>query len=811
MEDFFKLQIALILLSTVATFNEFCHTSECISERRQAWKLKSFQHKASYYEHIVQEATCSPCQLSGFTQCYNNGTCRVTGPQTFECDCPDNTTGKFCETILSCENENLCGPNAECYTGNANISCTLMTKSARVYDDPYFTTFDGTTFNYDGTCPYYLMKACNSSIDFSIQSVNTFVGYQSRTYIKNLIFNTQGYEIRIDENMLVYVNNSFVSTPFYLPLAANENDATIIVQKPSAVTITDTITNAVITFYVVLNSGQSYITVQVPLTPFFFGPDAMCGLFGNIDNHCDNDIRASNGTILALSNCAVSASQTVKAYQDTWVSNSTVDTCVEGELINNMTNCNITYAQQQCDLIRQATDGLGPFGACKAMGHDIVDKFYHDCAYSICQNKDKCDTLDIFAKLCLNYLPFANIDNWRSPSFCPYDCPPNSHYSLKTPTCQNSCADPNYSNSSLCHEAYNEACICDPGYFYDSNGQLEGYSYVCRPIEECGCVDSNKRYYPPNSHWINADCSESYKCYDGNLSSLSISCSVNGQCSNIRGNAVCECLPGYKGNGFNCTACLAPYSGQQCSEYTPARHCADLQLFHGISQSGVYSISIGADYTLGLTHDQLNWTQVYCDMENAGGGWTLMSHGNNTANKTYEEYIIGFGDATYEDIWLGLEDIHTITQSDTSLRVVIESCPQDNTPIIDCTYENFSITDSSKQYAIYINSICKSNLNDSTTPIPEGWITWDRTQLGPGFSAYDIYDPNNCSAEYYKTGWWFNGRNCGYANLNGLHFVCGEDNYDKDNYLTWRRIPIKDSHMFLRPKTFPNYDPKYNH
>uniref|UniRef100_A0A914XX63 Uncharacterized protein n=1 Tax=Panagrolaimus superbus TaxID=310955 RepID=A0A914XX63_9BILA len=775
------------------------------------------------------------------------------------CNCPDNTSGKNCETILSCLDENPCGIDAECivykhnktcqcppgYTGDAYSTCTLRTKMASLWGDPHFTTFDGTTFNYMGTCPYYLMKACDSSIDFSVQATSTILTkWNYNTLTKSLVFKTQGHDFSVDENMLFYFDNNVANTPYYYPAKLN---ATVIVTKPSdTVIIQDVITQAVITFKYLINVNVSISTgtVTVPLTPFFYGHNAMCGLFGNIDDICHNDIRASNGTVLTVSNCTIGSNETVASYMDTWVFNSTVNNCIEGQVFFNSTiqstNCNITLAQQKCDLIRQAIDGLGPFGACEAMGNTTVDKLYHDCTYDICNTQTQCDTLDKFAKLCLITLPFANIDNWRTSTFCPYVCPPYSHYSLKTPTCQKSCSDVNYVNATICQEAYHEGCICDPGYYYDSNGQQEGFEFVCRPLDECGCVGSNGNYFSPNSHWLDANCTTAYQCFDGNLTSVPVSCSINGQCSNISGNPVCECLPGYNGNGYNCSdidecadskicsaninqgvctnlpgtyncTCFSPYTGPQCTEYTPSRHCADLQLFHGITENGVYSVSIGADYTLELTNDQLNWTQVYCDMENADGGWTLMAHGNNTVGKTYAEYVEGFGDVSNADIWLGLENIHIMSKLTASLRVVIESCPQDNAPIVDCTYESFGITDSSNQYAIFINSTCQSNTND-TTNIPEGWITWT-SPLGPSFTAFDTYDPNNCSEQFYKTGWWFNGRSCGHANLNGLHFFCDfvDNDGSKDYGLIWNRNSVKDAHMFLRPKGFPHYDPRYNH
>ena len=308
------------------------------------------------------------------------------------------------------------------------------------------------------------------------------------------------------------------------------------------------------------------------------------------------------------------------------------------------------------------------------------------------------------------------------------------------------------------------------------------------------------------------------------------------------GSSTCQCLPGYNGDGFNCTdidecvdpsvcnvnshrgactnlpgtydcTCFAPYSGPECTEYTPNRHCADLQLFHGKNESGVYSISIGANYGADYTNAQLNWTEVYCDLESAGGGWTLMAHGNITGGKTFAEYVAGFGDPSIQRVWLGLDNLHAMTESSpTSLRVIVESCPEVNVPVEDCTYDYFSVTDSTQQYSVFLNSTCQSIA--PTNNSRDGWITWDRAQMGPKFVTFDMGDSDSCSDTYYNTGWWFDGSKrgmkCGIANLNGLHFGCGGDENDyMGAYLMWRNWPAKDAHMFLRPKGFPFYDSKY--
>uniref|UniRef100_A0A914PM41 Uncharacterized protein n=1 Tax=Panagrolaimus davidi TaxID=227884 RepID=A0A914PM41_9BILA len=119
--------------------------------------------------------------------------------------------------------------------------------------------------------------------------------------------------------------------PYYWPSQA---DPKIVATKPSTqVIIQDTVTGAVITFY------QYVLCVQVRTTPFFYGNNTMCGVFGSIDDVCTNDIRASNGTTLPITDCNVQYSVPAIEFEDTWITNTTVDSCVKGAVIHNNSNC----------------------------------------------------------------------------------------------------------------------------------------------------------------------------------------------------------------------------------------------------------------------------------------------------------------------------------------------------------------------------------------------------------------------------------------------------------------------------------------
>lgn len=66
--------------------------------------------------------------------------------------------------------------------------------------------------------------------------------------------------------------------------------------------------------------------------------------------------------------------------------------------------------------------------------------------------------------------------------------------------------------------------------------------------------------------------------------------------------------------------------------------------------------------------------QVFCDMETAGGGWTIIQRrksGLVSFHRDWKQYKQGFG-SIRGDFWLGNEHIHRLSRRPTRLRVEME-------------------------------------------------------------------------------------------------------------------------------------------
>ncbi|XP_078699836.1 angiopoietin-related protein 6-like [Branchiostoma floridae x Branchiostoma belcheri] len=167
-------------------------------------------------------------------------------------------------------------------------------------------------------------------------------------------------------------------------------------------------------------------------------------------------------------------------------------------------------------------------------------------------------------------------------------------------------------------------------------------------------------------------------------------------------------------------------------------------------------------YTLG---PPLSGVTVYCDMDTAGDGWTVIQRrmdGSVRFDRTWEEYKRGFGNKNGE-YWLGNENIHRLTaQKDYKLRIDMEDWEGKSAY---AQYNTFRVSGESEQYRLTISGFSGDAGDDLRYNNGDKFSTKDRDN--------DV-DFGHCSRGYGEAGWWFgactnnvlNGRylgNCGYS------------------------------------------------
>ncbi|CAC5387750.1 Fibrinogen-like protein A,Ryncolin-4,Angiopoietin-related protein 7,Ficolin-3,Ficolin-1-B,Techylectin-5A,Ficolin-2,Ryncolin-1,Tenascin-R,Fibrinogen-like protein 1,Angiopoietin-related protein 4,Angiopoietin-1,Fibrinogen C domain-containing protein 1-A,Ryncolin-3,Tenascin,Techylectin-like protein,Fibrinogen C domain-containing protein 1,Ryncolin-2,Techylectin-5B,Angiopoietin-related protein 2,Angiopoietin-2,Microfibril-associated glycoprotein 4,Ficolin-1-A,Ficolin-1,Fibrinogen C domain-containing protein 1- len=225
------------------------------------------------------------------------------------------------------------------------------------------------------------------------------------------------------------------------------------------------------------------------------------------------------------------------------------------------------------------------------------------------------------------------------------------------------------------------------------------------------------------------------------VASSSISKSLAGICKGHYCNINEVCIP--TSQSYLCLPLFGLTSGND--KLIHPRDCSDIPLQY---PSGVYRIysNPSTDFS------------VYCDMETAGGGWTVFQRWENGSVDFYRNwttYETGFGDLNHE-FWLGNKNIASITVNGRYRLLVQLKDFEGNSRYVQ--YNTFTVGDSMSGYVLKISGF-SGNTGDSLS-YQNGmkFTTYDR--------ANDKLSTNNCATKY-KGAWWFGS--CHISHLNGAY------------------------------------------
>nr|XP_033818518.1 IgGFc-binding protein-like [Geotrypetes seraphini] len=410
-----------------------------------------------------------------------------------QCQCQENGVVKCTEAS--------CGANEECKVVNGVLGCQPVgCGKCIVSGDLHYISFDGTAFDFQGTCSYILASVNTKDLrlqKFSVVVENESYGSANVAVTKTVAVSVYDslFTLKQGVKWKVEVNGEILNVPTTIldgKVWINQEGNNIVLQTDFGMKILyDTV------HYVLLSVPSNY-------------KGTLGGLCGNFNDNTKDDYMLLGGQI------AKNVDEFGSAWKVQGMSKACTDGCGDKCPTCDNSKLNTYKVGSSCGMI---TNPGGPFKDCHIKVNPA--KYYDSCIYDLCAMEGKgdilCRSLQAYAAAC--QAVGASIKMWRTPSFCPLTCPANSHYELCTRTCDYTCAG--IAALSTCTDKCFEGCECNAGYMFDGES--------CVSMEKCGCVYEG-RYLKIGETTVSLDCSQRYTCSANGLMSELVICEAGDVC-----------------------------------------------------------------------------------------------------------------------------------------------------------------------------------------------------------------------------------------------------------------------------------------
>ncbi|XP_056237753.1 IgGFc-binding protein-like [Seriola aureovittata] len=435
--------------------------------------------EGQYYKSgaLVLPDDCSErclCQAGQFsckpTSCQEGEECR-NRDGTIGCYKTDPCAEVKCRVKEHCE---VLGDEGKCVP-NSMALCW-------VFGDPHYTTFDGWSYSFQGTCTYVLVNT--TGVDESLPGVtvttkNEVRGNSDGSFVRSVTMEMLGHRITVPsyDRGIVLVDGIREHLPLIL-----EGGSISITQSGIRGTL-ETDIGVEVTF-------DWSTLVMVSISSSYYGNVA--GLCGNYNGNTEDELTTAGGST-AFNVTAWAATWSV-ADGDPFCYHHCEGVCPQCSDENRKRFTGPDY----CGIL---SDKKGPFAGCHA--HVPVAKFVSDCLYDVCIHEGRhemlCDALNSYLVECqeagVSMLP------WREKANCPVECPAHSHYQLCGSACPASCGP----QPEVCHKACVEGCVCDSGYVRSGNECVN-------KEKSCGCDHDGHYYLPGEEFWADSQCEQRCVC-----------------------------------------------------------------------------------------------------------------------------------------------------------------------------------------------------------------------------------------------------------------------------------------------------------
>ncbi|XP_075135251.1 IgGFc-binding protein-like [Leptodactylus fuscus] len=407
-----------------------------------------------------------------------------------------------------------CGPNEECKVIDGVQKCQPVgSADCSAAGDPHYSSFDGLTFDFQGTCTYTLAKTITKKdnlVPFAINVKNEKWGDGTVAVTKLVSFEVYGYNLILEYE----VRGKVLVNGVYFNLPVNLEDGKIRIYQHGIRVIIDT------DFGVRVNYDLVYhVIVTVPGNY----KEQLGGLCGNYNGDRKDDFQLPDRSV---------TTDAVK-FGGSWKVQIPGVVCDDG--CGGSGNACPVCDQKKQDIFR--TDNYcgflkktgGPLSACYATINP--DTYFNNCIYDLCAGAGDgsilCHSIHSYVAAC--QAAGVTVQPWRTDAFCPLKCPPNSQYKACADVCSVTCAG--VTDPAKCPETCSEGCECNDGFFFDGTG--------CVSMDQCGCFEDG-RYYPPNVKVLSNDCKQACTCSPmGGLICEDTGCAADEICQVKNGVVAC--------------------------------------------------------------------------------------------------------------------------------------------------------------------------------------------------------------------------------------------------------------------------------
>ncbi|XP_053305200.1 otogelin [Spea bombifrons] len=361
--------------------------------------------------------------------------------------CPYNATQPSCGLLGFAIpiNGDKCCPKWEC-------ACRCS-----IFSDLSFVTFDGR----------YLALYKEASYIFSLTEDESITAHVSKCKPTNRA-NRDEVTLCLSVLELTHLSNQIIIDRLNRKVTVNSRYAWPMIRKygykivdTGNMYLIDTPTNVKIQWF--HSTGLMIIESNATSKP------TSMGLCGYCDGNTTNDFILPNGRVLGKSDDAAE-------FLDSWQVPYTLK--YSGKERHQDVNCSLADCSECFGMILNHT-----FSSCHAYvsPEAFCELWVQDTEFI----EDPCKALTAYSSMCHK---FNICMEWRSPDYCPFECPETLRYQPCLPvcdvprTCQNNEIDLHDTESC---SALTEGCVCTEGAILH-----RPYSTLCIPEAKCACTDS---------------------------------------------------------------------------------------------------------------------------------------------------------------------------------------------------------------------------------------------------------------------------------------------------------------------------------